>query len=380
LVPDAKHQAGKPEQAALIRPELLTSQTVPHGGREAKPFDFSVCLNPFPLPDPVVTAIAAVPTNRYPDTRGRQLAGELARLHGCDPERLLLTNGVSQAIFLTAFGLLERGRNVLVVGPTYEEYAKNSALMGARIDSFRAKPQEGFTLSIPSLIRTIGELKPALTWICNPNNPTGLLLDRRDIEEIADSCSSCGGLLVVDEAYMNFVDENRRYCAEAENIVVLRSMTKDFALPGLRLGYSIAPHRIARALSAARPEWSINAPALAAGLAAIQHREVFETQWRRLRLQRQSLETAAETLGYRIFPGTANFFLLYSGAEGRARKFREHLAVSDIALRDCTSFDLPGFYRIGISSEENNRQLLGFLTAESGPTGQDETTEKREKI
>ncbi|WP_020611220.1 pyridoxal phosphate-dependent aminotransferase [Sediminispirochaeta bajacaliforniensis] len=379
MVPDAKHQAGKPEQAALIRPELLTSQRVVHGGREAKPFDFSVCLNPYPLPDSVATAIAAAPMERYPDTRGQKLTGELAMLHGCDPERLLLTNGVSQAIFLTAFGLLERGRNVLIIGPTYEEYAKNSALMGARLSIFRAQPQEGFTLSIPSLIRTIGELKPALTWICNPNNPTGLLLDKRDIEELADSCSSYGGLLVVDEAYMNFVDENRRYCAEAKNVVVLRSMTKDFALPGLRLGYIIAPHRIARALSAACPEWSINAPALAAGLAAIRLREAFETQWQRLRLQRQSLEGAAAALGYGIFPGTANFFLLYSGANARARRFREHLAASDIALRDCTSFNLPGFYRIGISSEENNRQLLGFLAAESGPTGQDETTERREK-
>lgn len=362
------------------RKELLQIEQVVHGGRalERELTDFSVCLNPFPLPDSVQKALGRADSCRYPDSNGRSLQEALARHHQCDPEEILLTNGISQAIFLTAFAYLERGDRVLIAGPTYGEYEKNCRIMGAETETSNAfspgepgTPGSGIT---SSLIRHIEEGKPKIFWICNPNNPTGALLPREEMGKLHAACLKAGSLMVTDEAYMNFTDPERRFSAGAESAgntggaycLTLHSMTKDFSIPGLRLGYIKGARELIKPIAAARPEWSLNAFALAAGEAALDALEDFVIQWGELRRETLLLAEELGGLGLQLLPPAANCILFRDPLEVERTKGKEAaggnlgdlLAREGMVLRDCSSFGLPGWYRIGTNRPEANRRLI----------------------
>jgi histidinol-phosphate/aromatic aminotransferase/cobyric acid decarboxylase-like protein len=353
-------KTGYRQPPSALRRELLEVGQVTHGGRQSEGMiDFSVCLNPWPLPLQVRRAIEEAPLGRYPDSGGEALKQALAASHSCITGEIVLCNGISQGIFLSAFALLERGDKTLIVGPTYGEYEKNCRLMGADIHHFTCRPEEGFRPSLQRLEETIETISPQVVWLCNPDNPTGVLLGSGEVEEIRRLCLRRGAFLIMDEAYMNFVDQEKKFTGRGENVLVLRSMTKDFSIPGLRLGYIKGPKRIISAIAAAQPEWSLNAPALAAGEAAMKALADFRSQWQIVREETLELAGELEKLDFTVYPPAANFILVRdnSGDPG----LEEELQRQGMMLRNCASFGLPGFYRIGTSLREHNRALLSAL-------------------
>jgi histidinol-phosphate/aromatic aminotransferase/cobyric acid decarboxylase-like protein len=199
-------------------------------------------------------------------------------------------------------------------------------------------------------------------FVCNPNNPTGALVGRREIELLLDEQPD--RVVVLDEAYAAFVSE--RWRAEDlllvhPNLIVLRSLTKDHALPGLRLGYLLAAPEVASAVEAVRPPWSVNAGALRAGLATLEPDAQAHVERARalVATSRTLLTDGLTALGYAVQASAANFVLLNVGD---ATAFRRALLANGMVVRDCTSFGLPACVRIACRIPEQCARLLDVLS------------------
>ncbi len=324
--------------------------------------DFSVNSNPFGPVPAVREALARVAVSRYPDREAGRLRERLAGLHGVPPDRVLVTNGTAEAIWLIALAYLEPGDAVLIVGPTFGEYRVASEMMGAQVTVLRSDESTGFRPDVESITGRIATLRPRLVWLCNPNNPTGVYLGPEEVRPLLTACERAGALLVLDEAYVNFVAEPWDAVAllKSGHLALLRSMTKDYALAGLRLGYVLGASDIIRALRRVQPPWSVNAAAQEVGLVVLEHREAYREMWRHLRALTDAFRAAVAALELPALPTATNFFLVRTGDGDRTR---EALWRRRILVRSCASFGLPAHIRVATRREEENRQLLEALRA-----------------
>ncbi len=344
------------------RPEIAALAPAVHGGappRASAALDFSVCSNPLGMAPRVRAAAAAAPVHRYPEPEAATLRAALADRLGVPAERVVVGNGSVELFWLLALAYLERGDRVLVVGPTFAEYARAASLAGASVHEWRATPEANFWIAPDALRDTIAALRPRITFLCNPNNPTGVYLDG---DAVAALLRAAPGLLVLDEAYVGFVDApwDARPLLADERLVIVRSLTKDHALAGLRLGYAVAAPTVARALQWAQPPWSVNAAAQAAGLAALDATD-HVTRGRALAQEAKDfLADGLRALGLGPLPSAANFLLVEVGdAAAVTAALRRH----GIYVRDCTSFGLPTHIRVAARPLAECRALLAALGA-----------------
>jgi histidinol-phosphate aminotransferase len=322
--------------------------------------DFSVNSNPYG-PSPMVDqALRAVALDRYPDREAIALRRALARYHGdVSLSQIVVGNGTAELIWLVAQAFLRPGDRVLIVGPTFGEYQRVAALMGAEVVTWTASTKRAFAIEPEEVSRGIGSRGPRLVFLCNPNNPTGTALS---LEIVADWARAYPAtLFVVDEAYRAFTTGVASATELAlENVLVLRSMTKDYALAGLRLGYAVGGEPIIGALLRVRPAWNVNGLAQAAGLAALSDQVHLQRTLKELSGAKQSLVIDLEDKGWKPLPSAVHFFLLPVG-DGAA--FRRELLIHRIQVRDCASFGLPAHVRIATRRPEENALLLEALAS-----------------
>jgi histidinol-phosphate/aromatic aminotransferase/cobyric acid decarboxylase-like protein len=201
---------------------------------------------------------------------------------------------------------------------------------------------------------------PPLVYLCNPNNPTGVYLSEQDVRSLAEGLT--GGPLLLDEAYVGFVDDAwdalplTRQSFD-NRVIVLRSMTKDYGLAGLRLGYLVANPDVVRAARRFQPEWSVSAAAQAAGLAALEDQEHLRRSLALIREAKPELIEGLVRLEFPVQPGAANFLMIRTGPNVRTALLQNH----GIAVRDCASFGLPDYIRVGVRTPEENARLLDAL-------------------
>ncbi len=329
------------ERHAFARPDALRPKPVLHGSVAAAELadfglaprdvlDFSVNTNPLGPAPSVLEAVHSTDWSRYPGDDEAPLRRGLAEGADVAAEQVVLGNGSAELIWLIALAILRAGDAVAILGPTFGEYARAVCVVGATPIEV-GDPQEAFSTRA--------------LFVCNPNNPTGQYRGQAEIEHLLDEQPR--RLLVLDEAYATFVDQ--RWRSEAllarGNLVVLRSMTKDHAVPGLRLGYLLASAEVASAVAGVRPPWSVNAGALRAGLAALEpEAEAHVQRARRLVAQsRRALTDGLTRLGFGVEPSQANFVLVHVG-DGAS--FRRALLPHGLVVRDCASFGLPSCVRI----------------------------------
>jgi histidinol-phosphate aminotransferase len=335
----------------LVRPELLSLPRVAHGSvpleelREygllpSQVIDFSVNTNPLGPAPSVVRAVCETNWSRYPGDDERPLRERLAALNGLSAQQVVLGNGSVDLMWWTLLAVVSPGDAVAVGPHTFGEYAHAARSVGARVlDARNAR-------------------EARVVFVCQPNNPTGEYRSREEIEDLL--VERPRRLVVLDEAYAAFVEQ--RWAAEPlivdhPNLVVLRSMTKDHALPGLRLGYVLAAPIVAQAVAAVRPPWSVNAGALRAGLAALEA-EAQQHVERARRLVAESRTILADglgRLGFTVRASDANFVLV-DVADGA--RFRRSLLPAGFVVRDCTSFGLPTCVRIACRLPAECERLL----------------------
>jgi histidinol-phosphate aminotransferase len=352
------------------RPEVEKLTPAVHGGPDYaelaalglspdEVIDFSANANPYGPSPRVRAALAGVPLDLYPDAQAIALRERLAQVHGLTPDRIIVGNGTAELIWLLGIAYLQRGDLVVIVGPTFGEYTAAAGLMGAEVAEYRAPTAANFRPDVSAIEALIRRQRPRLTFLCNPNNPTGVYLAREVVEALAVACGE--GLLVVDEAYRAFVARPwpSEPLVERGNVVLLRSMTKDHALAGLRLGYALAPPEVVTTLKKVQPSWSVNAAAQAAGLAALRDGGYLRETLPRIAEAKAYLVEGLTRLGLRVVPSAANFLLVEVGdGRGLRRKLLSH----GLMVRDCTSFGLPDYIRIAARQMEECRQLIETLS------------------
>ncbi len=355
------------------RGHTFTTQ-VYHGGRlqadHPDHIDFSVSLNPFPLPKAVIESFHSSDPQNYPDPYAGSLIKSLSENLTIPEEELLVVNGISQGIFLLSLSFIEPGDDVLILDPTYGEYEKNCALFGAHIHKFRTIPEEKFVPDIQRLSTMIETIRPKLVWICNPNNPTGSLISQETVLQIADRCALSGSILIVDDAYLQLTDSSDTYRFSHPSIITIHSLTKDFSIAGLRIGYIRAPKQVIDTLRKIQPEWSMNSVALSAARSALECIDQYRDQWRKTRKETMRLTEEMERIGIRTFPTSCNIILSemrapLQGEPITSEQFHRRLFEQRITVRDCSSFGYPDLFRIGTRTQEENDRLIQVLGQES---------------
>ena len=335
----------------------------------AEMLDFSVNVNPLGPPPGVREAIAGLDLSRYPDPRSTALRQALAGHLGVPADHILVGNGTTELIHLVVRLFVHQGQRPVIFAPTFSEFERAAAIAGAHPYPWLARPERQFRWTLGNKPAVLDRVRPPLVWLCNPNNPTGVYLDRGDVQRIAAALT--GGPLFLDEAYVNFVADpwSSLDMVEDGRVIVLRSMTKDYALAGLRLGYLVAHPDLIRAAAELQPEWSVNAAAQAAGLAALRADGYLDQMRRVVGEAKAYLVAELRRLELTVTEGAANFILV---DVGDAAAVRARLLQQGIVVRDCTSFGLPAHIRIGVRGLDDCRRLVRALesvpiAASTGP-------------
>lgn len=327
--------------------------------------DFSANINPLgPSPE----ARRAIEENldrliHYPEPTGDSCKLSLAQYLEVDIRNLILGNGGSELIYLLG-RMFYKGR-LLLLTPCFSEYGEG--LEKPRRLEIPLDADKKFELPLGQMIETMraGDL----IFIGNPNNPTGNCFNSRDLRELAARARDIGAVAVVDEAFLDFTgdpDQSLRYMVQ-ENpaLIVVGSLTKFFAIPGLRLGYAAAAAEHIRQMEFLLPTWRINTLALAAGRASLADRDYIEKTVALVNRERQFLLEQLQALPFlRAFPAASSFLLIDAQASGlTAAKWQERLGPQGILIRDCGNFKnlSPYYFRVAVKRREQNLRLLEAL-------------------
>jgi L-threonine-O-3-phosphate decarboxylase len=319
--------------------------------------DFSANTNPYGPSPTVRAALAGVALDRYPDREARALRTALAESLGVGVERIVAGNGASELISLAAQAFVRPGDAVVVLGPTYGEYARAARLMGSHPVIWEARSEDDFQPDLLAFASALERLRLRVVFLCNPNNPTGTLLSPVSLDRLVRRYPTA--LFVVDEAYLPFAAGCPSALAlDAANVLVLRSLTKDCGLAGLRLGFAVGPEPLVEALRRVQPPWSVNALAQAAGVAALRDTAHRTRSLELVAEAKEALTAGLTQLGLRPVPSSVSFFLVRVG-DGAA--FRRRLLSRGLLVRDCASFGLPAYVRISTRRPEENERLLAAI-------------------
>ncbi|HEX2910006.1 MAG TPA: cobyric acid synthase, partial [Chloroflexia bacterium] len=331
--------------------------------------DLSANINPYGPPPAALEALATVRLDRYPDSHYTALREALASELRLMPDAIVAGNGSIELIYALAAAYLDPGDAAIVVGPTFGEYSQAARLYGATVIEYRAKPENNFQPDLTAILSLIKEHSPRLVFLCNPNNPTGRTMTEEEIGTILETTSTEEGLLVLDEAYASLADAagegeefNSLDLLYAGNLVILRSLTKEFALPGVRLGYSISSPETAKALQIARPPWSVNAFAQEMGRVLLGEKEYRAEIHQKLEQDKIYLLEQLERSALKPVTSKANFVLLKVGEKPTdGRDCRHQLLKEGVIVRDCASFGLPEYIRVAVGQREATDRLITEL-------------------
>jgi threonine-phosphate decarboxylase len=347
---------GVAEQYGLLSEELL---------------DFSANINPLGPPSGVLRRLARDARDarllmRYPEPELRELRRAISLHTDAPEEAIVIANGAASLIDAAVRAV--EPKRCLLPTPSFSEYARALDAVRCQIVPLRLDAERDFRFGVEELARLMRGEQVELCIITNPHNPSGALVRRPAVERIIRSAQEAGVRVLLDEAFIDYVVEESLapVAARFDNLVVLRSLTKFYAMPALRVGYSVASPRFAAAMRGHVPSWSVTtlaanaaAEALSDGGYASRSREVNEAE-------RVRLGAALKSLGLRVYPSSANFlFARLPRRAPSAGALRERLIIEHrIIIRDCSSYEglEPGrFIRVAVRDRADNIRLTEAL-------------------
>lgn len=304
-----------------------------------------------------------------PPTGCEGLIGEISRSRDVDANCVVAGAGSSSLIFLAFPRWLSASSKVLILDPAYGEYAHVvENVIRCKVDRFRLSRSDGYQVDLKLLKKYINDGGYDLVVIVNPNNPTGRHIPRRDLEEMLDDVST-GTLFWIDETYVDYVgacESLERFAARSKNVVVCKSMSKAYALSGLRVGYLCGPRRLADELRSLTPPWSVSLPGQMAGVNALQDSDYYSQRYRETDQLRADLAYGLQTLGdVELVPSVANYLLFHlpENAPDSATVI-ERCKRSNLFLRDpgATSPLLGACaLRIAVKDRETNLRMVEIM-------------------
>ena len=327
--------------------------------------DYSASINPLGPPpglaDEILKYFSRI--RHYPDMHNRELVEALARFHGVDNECVVVGNGSTELIYRLS-SALGVSRAVAAV-PTFSEYARAFELHGVRVGRVFTSAENGFQPTPEALVAACEAIRPQAVLLTNPGSPSGLLMDGFLKRWAINQASDAGGYVVLDEAFVDYCESAslKTSLDDAPGLVIVRSMTKFYGIPGLRIGYVLASPETAFRLRRLIPPWSVNTPAQIAGVYCLG-----DADYRRRTLELVSAERdrmvfeLEETGAFRVFPGVANYLLveLRDGLPPVDVLQQALLASDRILIRDCSTFEGMSnrYARFAVRLPEENRRLL----------------------
>ncbi|MDH7594127.1 MAG: histidinol-phosphate transaminase [Methanomicrobiales archaeon] len=321
-------------------------EKVVHGGRGRwferrsgmRILDFSASMNPFP--PQVEWEIDREALGEYPDDDYEELKGAISRAFNRPAEEITVGNGSIEIIRSFCAAALNPMDEYHVEPHTFGEYAYSAGLRGA--------------------VRSPDATRAKVRFICNPNNPTGELTGRRELLGIVDRMGERGGYLFVDEAFIELSDSGQSVSdVSKRGLVVCRSLTKSFAVPGIRFGFGFADEELIQRLESLRLPWTVNAYAEAFAMKAMEHLPELKRSSMYIVEERRWLTERLREMGLVVPPSYANFILVHLPC--RADLLQKRLLEQQVLVRDCTSFGLPFAIRIGVRGRAENERLIGAM-------------------
>jgi threonine-phosphate decarboxylase len=332
--------------------------------------DFSASINPLgPSPRAIRAITRALPQIvHYPDPDCVVLRVALSQRHGLPTDTVAVGNGSTELIHLLP-QIIDL-RRVLIIGPTFSEYARAIQQQGGTVVPLNADRQSAYRPPIQDAISTVRKESSELTAVvlCNPNSPTGRMVVAKEVRALAAAASRTGAWVIVDETFAEYCEECSVLSDATEEsklrakLVVLRSFTKFYAIPGLRVGYLVASRAVAARMRARLPTWSVNNLAQAAAVAALFDERHTQRSLRFMTQERPRLTARLrEFPGVTVYPSDANFLLLEvpRSAAGVVQALKRH----GVLLRDCSG--IPGLsartVRVAVRRRDENDRLLKLL-------------------
>lgn len=296
----------------------------------------------------------------YPDPSGEPFISEVAKYHAVSKASVFAGNGAAEILSLIAERY--RGKRAIVVHPTFSEYEATLHAKGVEIDRIIASESDGFKLPIEAILTGLAEA--SVVYICTPNNPTGIMPEGNDLLAVIRKAGEVGCEIVLDEAFIDFIDESRSFIPELKDfphVIVVRSMTKMYAIPGIRLGYVVAHPDVIVALKSAAPHWNVNGLAAAIGADCLGEEAYRQQAIRHAAEEREKMSVFLKQFGCIVTESEANFL---SFKPHDAGKLYMDMLRQGIVLRHSENFQgMNGrWLRIGMKSSEEMEKLRSELT------------------
>ncbi len=353
--------------------------TFPHGGNvyeianqlHCSPddiLDFSASINPLGPPPGLWDEFRdGYPLlQHYPDISNRALTEALSAFHGISPDRIVVGNGSTELIYWLARAL--KLQKAIVAVPTFSEYQRAFEREGVRLHRLCSTEETHFQPTLQALKTGFAEAEPDALLLTHPGSPSGTLLDSEVRQWVAETCAAQGWIGIIDEAFVDFCEEEslKAFLSESTPLVLVRSMTKFYSIPGLRLGYILTNSELARRIRQFIPPWSINTFAQIAGAFCMQQESYRARTMDLISGEREILASgiAEMRLGASL-PGVANYLLVRIDERlpGAATLQQDLLRHHQILVRDCANFEglNERFFRIAVRLPRENQRLLGAL-------------------
>lgn len=338
-----------------------------HGGdiyRNKTEYDFSSNINPLGMPEDCVAAVqrALSHIGEYPDYCAASLCRAIGEREGVNPGYVIPGNGAAELIYGLCYA--RKPRKALGMAPAFSEYENAVSAAGGRMQFWNLQERHGFVLGRDceeEFLAAVNEEMDIL-FLCNPNNPTGTVIDKATLIKIAERCERTGTYLCVDECFLPFLEEEESYTMKHEletfpHLLVLRAFTKVYGMPGLRLGYILCANPVlTERLAECLPPWNTSVIAQVAGEAALKN-EDFVLQTRLLIKEEKEylIRELQNGLADRIYASRANFIFFHSRED-----LKERLLEQKILIRDCSNYRnlSRGYFRIAVRSHAENQELI----------------------
>lgn len=336
-----------------------------HGGniyqKEYK-IDFSTNVNLFGIPEGVIrAAIEGVKlSDRYPDKECLELRTAISQANDIPIDQIICGNGAADLIYSLVLAL--KPKKALLPIPSFYEYEQAFRMIECKQEYYALKEEQQFILQ-KDILEAIKE-DTDIIFLCNPNNPTGNLIEINIMEQIIHKCETYGIWLVVDECFMDFVMEEKctsalKYIRNSGHLFILKAFTKLYAMPGMRLGYGIcANQELLNRMKEVTQPWSVSIPAQMAGIAALKEMDYVINSLQMVERERNYLIEELRKLDFTVYGSRANYIFFYA-MSGLYQKCLDR----GMLIRDCSNYRglKEGYYRIAVKRHEENEQLIEVM-------------------
>jgi threonine-phosphate decarboxylase len=352
-----------------VEGNIANHKTVPHGGIystgrgfDRKIIDFSSNVNPLGYPNSIKIKLKQNYDlfSIYPDTESTTLRNYLARYTGISKDQITVGNGATEIIYNFCKAFL-KGHKILIPIPTFGEYESAAKLHGASVNFLKIM---NLNQEIPKLLNEIS--KNDCVFICNPNNPTGVLTKRKNMLKIVEFAHKKSILVFVDECFIELVSIAREslvpHLRKFDNLFILRSLTKSFGLAGLRVGYGLGSREIISILDRIKIPWNVNGLAQNIAKKALSDKSHLRKTRKIISQERKFLRDAISKInGFTCYDSDANFLLIKSKIN--SKQLQNKLLKKNILVRDCSTFKGldSKFIRVAIRTHKENRRLVKAL-------------------